>query len=125
MVALDTGRVCMKIAGREAGRYCVVLKKENNAFVLITGPKLLTGIKRRKCNIEHLEPTDFLVEVKENSGDDEVVAAFEKAGLMNKLDLKRPSAAQIKAEKAKPAKEEKKEKPKEKSKKEDKKEKKK
>jgi large subunit ribosomal protein L14e len=122
MVALNTGRVCMKIAGREAGRYCVVLKKESDAFVLITGPKLLTGVKRRKSNIEHLEPTDFLVEIKDEAGDEEVIAALDKAGLMNKLGLKRPSAAEIKAEKTKPVKEQK---PKEKPGKEDKKEKKK
>jgi ribosomal protein L14E/L6E/L27E len=27
-MALEIGRVCMKTAGREAGRYCVVLKKK-------------------------------------------------------------------------------------------------
>jgi large subunit ribosomal protein L14e len=126
MVALTAGRVCMKIAGREAGRYCVVLKKEDNAFVLVTGPRLLTGIKRRKCNIEHLEPSEHLIEIKDDASDEEVIAGLEKSGLITKLGLKRPSAADMKAEKAKPVKEEKpKEKQKEKAKKEDKKEKKK
>jgi large subunit ribosomal protein L14e len=116
MTALEVGRVCMKIVGREAGKYCVVLKKENDAFVLITGPKLLTGVKRRKCNIEHLEPLPYLLEIKENAADEEVIAAYEKAGLVTKFGLKRPSAADIKAETAKP-KEEKKEKKKEEDKK--------
>lgn len=121
----------MKIAGREAGRYAVIIKKfdkdkENKAFVLITGPKLLTGIKRRKCNIEHLEPTEYFVEIKDDASDEEVIAALDKTGLVNKLGLKKPSAAEMKAEKVKPVKEEKpKEKSKEKPKKEDKKEKKK
>jgi len=131
MATLKTGRVCMKIAGREAGRYAVIIKKfdkdkENKAFVLITGPKLLTGIKRRKCNIEHLEPTEYFVEIKDDASDEEVIAALDKTGLVNKLGLKKPSAAEMKAEKVKPVKEEKpKEKSKEKPKKEDKKEKKK
>jgi len=131
MATLETGRVCMKIAGREAGRYAVIIKKfdkdkENKAFVLITGPKLLTGIKRRKCNIEHLEPTEYFVEIKDDASDEEVIAALDKTGLVNKLGLKKPSAAEMKAEKVKPVKEEKpKEKSKEKPKKEDKKEKKK
>ena len=100
--------------------------KENKAFVLITGPKLLTGIKRRKCNIEHLEPTEYSVEIKDDASDEEVIAALDKTGLVNKLGLKKPSAAEMKAQKAKPVKEEKpKEKSKEKPKKEDKKEKKK
>lgn len=109
----------MKIAGREAGHYCIVLKKINDAFVMVTGPKLLTGVKRRKCNVEHLEPLPYTLEIKEDAAEEEVLVAFDKAGLITKLDLKRPSAAEVKAEKAKPVKEEK---PKEKEKKEEKKE---
>jgi len=105
MVALDVGRVCMKIAGREAGKYCAVLKtekdKKNKAFVLITGPKLLTGVKRRRCNVEHLEPTAHKLEIKEEASEEEVIEAFKKAGLVAKLNLKLPSAAEIKAEKVK------------------------
>lgn len=102
-MALETGRVCMKIAGREAGQYCVILKtfekdKKNKSFVLITGPKLLTGIKRRKCNIAHLQPLPYILEISENSSDEEIVSAFEKANLIKKLGLKKPSAAQLKAE---------------------------
>lgn len=102
MAALEVGRVCMKVAGREGGKYCAVLKKESEAFVLVTGPKLLTGIKRRRCNVEHLEPLPYILEIKENALDEEVIAAFEKAGLITKLNLKKPSAAEVKAEKAKP-----------------------
>lgn len=105
MVALDIGRVCMKIGGREAGKYCVVLKaekdKKNKTFVLITGPKLLTGVKRRRCNIEHLEPTPHKLEIKEEASEEMVIEAFKKAGLVAKLNLRMPSAAEIKAEKAK------------------------
>jgi large subunit ribosomal protein L14e len=106
-MALEVGRVCMKVVGREAGKYCTVLKKINDAFVMVTGPKLLTGIKRRRCNIQHLEPLPYVLEIKEDATDEEVIAAYEKAGLITKLNLKKPSAAEIKAEKAKPAKEEK------------------
>jgi len=132
MVTLEVGRVVMKTAGREAGKYAVVLKKMDNAFVLISGPKLLTGVKRRRCNINQLQPLQHILEIKEEAADEDIISALEKAGLVTQLGLKRPSAAEMKAEKAKPAKEEKKEKPKkeekqkeEKPKKEDKKEKKK
>lgn len=116
---LEVGRVCMKIAGRESGKYAVILKKVNDAFVLITGPKLLTGVKRRRCNIEHLEALPYTLEIKEEASDEEVISAFKKANLIKKLDLKLPSAAEIKAEREKPEKkaEEKKEKQKEKKKK--------
>ncbi len=103
-MVLEIGTVCMKVAGREAGKYCVVLKKPEKSFVIITGPRLLTGVKRRKCNIEHLEPTEFKLEIKEEEGDTEVISAYEKAGLVTRLDLRKPSAAQVKAEKAEKAK---------------------
>jgi len=104
----------MKTAGREAGKYCVVLKKTNDAFVIVTGPKLLTGVKRRRSNVDHLEPLPFTLEIKEDAPEEEVIVAFEKAGLVTKFGLKRPSAAEVKGkpgkeEKAKEKKEEKKE----------------
>jgi len=105
MVSLEIGRVCMKVAGREAGKYCVVIKKVNNAFVEVTGPKILTGVKRRRANIEHLEPLEYVLQITDAANDDDVIAALEKQNLMTKLGLKKPSAAEMKAEKAKPAKE--------------------
>lgn len=91
----------MKIAGREAGHYCVVVKKMNAAFVEVTGPKILTGVKRRRANIEHLEPLEFVLQINDSASDEDVIAAIEKQNLMVKLGLKKPSAAEMKAEKAK------------------------
>lgn len=105
MVSLEVGRVCLKVAGREAGKLCVVVKKlvgegaKSESFILVTGPKLLTGVKRRRCNIEHLEPTQHIVEIKEDATDEEVIEAYKKANLITKFNLKLPSAAEMKAEK--------------------------
>ena len=96
MASLQVGRVCMKVVGREAGMYCVVVKPVSKSFVEISGPKLLTGIKRRKVNISHLEPTQHMLEIKEGATDEDLVAAFEKATLITKLNLKKPSAADMK-----------------------------
>lgn len=111
MVVLEVGRVCLKIAGREAGKYCIVIKpagksKEEKSFVFVTGPRLLTGVKRRKCNIDHLKATEYKLEISDDATDEQVIAAYEKAGLIIKLDLKKPSAAQIKAKAEKVAKKE-------------------
>ncbi len=103
---LEVGRVCLKVAGREAGKYCVVLKKIDDNFVLVTGPKLLTGVRRRRCNVEHLEALPYVLEIKEDASDEEVIAAYEKANLISKFNLKKPSAAQLKAEKEKAEKKE-------------------
>lgn len=102
MTVLEVGRICMKISGREAGKYCVVIKpagkaKEEKSFVFVTGPKLLTGVKRRKANIDHLKATGYKLEISDNATDDQVITAYEKAGLIIKLGLKKPSAAQMKA----------------------------
>jgi large subunit ribosomal protein L14e len=118
MVSFEVGRVVMKVAGREAGKYAVVIKKLNDAFVEVTGPKILTGVKRRRANIEHLEPLEYILQINESAPDEDVISALEKAGLMTKLGLKKPSAADMKAEKAKP--EEKAEKKETKEKKEEK-----
>lgn len=109
MVLLELGRVCMKIAGREGGKYCVVVKpvdkgKKDKSFVFVTGPKLLTGVKRRKCNIEHLKATEYKLEISTDAADEQVISAYEKAGLVMKLGLKKPSAAQMKAKEEKAAK---------------------
>lgn len=97
MASLETGRVCMKVSGRESGSYCVVLKNVDKSFALVTGPKILTGVKRRKANMSHLEPTQYKIDISEDSSDEQVVAAMEKGGLVKKFGLKRPSAAQMKA----------------------------
>ena len=120
MVSYEIGRVCLKLSGREAGKYCVVLKKENKSFVLVTGPKMLTGVKRRKANLEHLEPTRYIIEVPESGSDEMVIEGYQKAGLLAKLGLKKPSAAEVKSERAKTPKEAKPEKKPEDKKKEEK-----
>jgi len=119
VAALNVGRICVKTAGREAGRYACVLKKMDANFVLVTGPRVLTGVKRRRCNVEHLEPTQYSVDVKSEAGDKEVIAAYGKAGLLTKLGLRKPSPEVVKeAEKKVAKKPEKEEKPEKKKKKE-------
>ena len=100
MGSLEVGRVVMKISGREAGKYAVVLKVLDKSFVLITGPKVLTGVKRRRCNVEHLEPLPYKLDIKEEAKDEEVIEAYEKAGLMKKLKLKKPPAFKLKTKKS-------------------------
>jgi len=90
-MALEIGRVCMKVAGREAGRYCVVLKKLDDAFVMVTGPRELTGVKRRRCNIDHLEPTSYLVKIEQDAAEKDIIDAYNKIGLTKKFELKLPS----------------------------------
>lgn len=85
---IEIGRVCYKIAGREAGRYCVVVKVIDKNFAIVTGPKQLTGVKRRKVNLMHIEPLEYKLNIKEDASDQEVLQAWKKSKLASKLGLK-------------------------------------
>jgi large subunit ribosomal protein L14e len=76
------GRVCVKVTGREAGKKCVIASIIDKNFVLITGPKSLTGVKRRKVNILHLAFTPYTIDIKNDASDEEILKAIEKAGLI-------------------------------------------
>ncbi len=81
MPAIEIGRICLKVAGREAGRKCVIVDIIDENFVLITGPKSLTGVKRRRVNIKHIEPLDKTIKIKRGASDEEVLKAIAEEGL--------------------------------------------
>ena len=76
---LEVGRVCVKLAGREAGKRCVVVKKVDKNFVMIDG-----DVKRRKCNVDHLLPLAQVLDIKVSAKSEDVKAVLIKAGLMGK-----------------------------------------
>ncbi len=79
----DIGRLCVKVAGREAGKKCVVVDIIDDKFVLVTGPKSLTGVKRRRANVKHLEPLEKKIKIKKGASDEEVLEALKKEGLLD------------------------------------------
>ncbi len=83
MPAIEIGRICVKIAGREAGRKCVVVDIIDENFVLVTGPKAISGVKRRRANVKHLIPTDRKVKIDKGATDEEVSKALENEGLLD------------------------------------------
>ncbi|MCS4541566.1 MAG: 50S ribosomal protein L14e [Euryarchaeota archaeon] len=82
MAAIEIGRICVKTSGHEAGKQCVLVDFVNENFVLVTGPKDVSGVKRRKVNIRHLEPTPQKIDIKVGASDEEVVKALKKIGLL-------------------------------------------
>jgi large subunit ribosomal protein L14e len=83
MPAIEVGRICIKIAGREAGRKCVIVDIIDDNFVLVTGPKNISGVKRRRCNINHLEVLDLKIDIPKGASDEEVAKFLEKAGFID------------------------------------------
>jgi len=78
MASFEVGRVCVKLSGRETGKKCVIVDVVDKNFVLVTGPKSVTGVRRRRTNVDHLEPTAEVVELKKGAADDEVEKALTK-----------------------------------------------
>ena len=76
MSLYNVGRICMKIAGRDAGMQCVVLSSLKNSTVLVDGET-----RRRKVNVKHLEPLDKTLDLTEDASHSEVAKAFEKIGI--------------------------------------------
>ncbi len=78
MTAIEVGRICVKATGREAGKRCVIVDLADKSFVLVTGPKSVTGVRRRRANINHIEPLQDKVEIKRGATDEEVADALKK-----------------------------------------------
>lgn len=85
-MAMEPGRICVKLTGRERGRRCVIVEVIDKNFALITGPREVTGVRRRRVNMNHLKPLNLKIDIGRGASDEEVKAALEKAG----INLARP-----------------------------------
>ena len=69
-------QLCIKIAGRESGKHCVIVDEIDSTYVLIDG-----NVRRKKCNINHLELLDKKLDIKKGASTSEVHKAMEKSGI--------------------------------------------
>ncbi len=76
MTLFTIGRLCVKIAGRDAGRKCVVVEQIDNNSVLVDG-----DVRRKRVNIRHLEPLAEVMEMKKGASHEDVKRVFEEKGL--------------------------------------------
>ena len=99
MSLYDVGRICMKIAGRDAGKTCVVVERLDKNFVMIDGQT-----RRRKVNVKHLEPVNKSIKIKVKASHGEVKTAFTKLGLeILETKSKKTADKPKRVRKAKPA----------------------
>jgi len=86
---MEIGRVCMKIAGRDAGKLCAVVEIVDKNYVMIDGQT-----RRRKCNIDHLEPLMKVLDISEGASHDDVVSALNSLeGVSVKAKSSKPKKA--------------------------------
>ena len=74
---LEVGRLCIKLAGRDAGKKAVVVENIDSNFVLIDGQT-----RRRKGSISHLEPTEVMLTLNKGAAHKEVAAEFKKLNII-------------------------------------------
>ncbi len=103
---IEIGRLCVKIAGRDAGGKCVIVDVLDDKFVMVDGQ-----VRRRKCNIAHLEPLNTVLNVKKGASHDSVKKEFDalKLDVWNTKPRKageRPKKLRCNDRKAEEAKEE-------------------
>jgi large subunit ribosomal protein L14e len=72
---IEVGRVAVKIAGRDAGKKCVIIDIIDKTFVMIDGET-----RRRKCNINHLELVDEVIALDKNASHNEIIKVFKDMG---------------------------------------------
>jgi len=71
----QVGRLAVKIAGRDAGRKCIVVESVDDQFVIVDG-----NVRRKRVNVKHLEPLTETLDIKDKASHEDVKKAFEKAG---------------------------------------------
>lgn len=71
------GRICIKLAGRDAGKYCVIVESIDDNYVIIDGQT-----RRRKCNVLHLDPTNKTVDIKSKASSEDVKIALESENIV-------------------------------------------
>ncbi|MFC1691574.1 50S ribosomal protein L14e [Nanoarchaeota archaeon] len=69
----EIGRLCKKIAGRDARRKCLIVDMIDENYALVDG-----NVRRRKCNLTHLEPLPQVIKIKKGASHDEVEKVLQK-----------------------------------------------
>ncbi|MBD3313523.1 50S ribosomal protein L14e [Candidatus Woesearchaeota archaeon] len=93
---IDIGRVCVKIAGRDAGKTCVVVDLLDNSKVLIDG-----DTRRRKSNVKHLEPLESTIKIKKGATHADVAKELKKIGVESRETKSKKSAEKPKKQRGK------------------------
>jgi|ETN01SMinimDraft_4_1059930.scaffolds.fasta_scaffold164679_2 large subunit ribosomal protein L14e len=94
------GKLVVKLAGRDAGQIGVIVEEMKNNIVLIDG-----SVRRRKCNLKHLEILTDKADIKTGATHSEVASALAKLGVKvverKPKTKKEPAKKEKKAEKKK------------------------
>lgn len=85
------GSICKKMAGREAGRYCIVLNVEGK-FAQISGVRKYGMCRPKRCNLKHLKATKFVIKIDSEKQED-LVKSIYNSGILTRMGLKKDKRA--------------------------------
>ena len=95
------GRLVVKLAGRDAGQIGVVVEELKDEYILIDG-----SVRRRKCNLKHVEILDNKADLKIGATHSDVVSALAKLGVKVVNRKEKPKKAAVTKKEAKKEKKE-------------------
>ncbi len=72
----EIGRLCVKTAGRDSNKKCIIIDVVDSKTVIIDGQT-----RRRKVNVKHLEPLDSVLKISKNAKFSEISNAFKELGI--------------------------------------------
>ena len=74
---IEIGRLCVKIAGRDAGKKALIIDVLDEKFVLIDGET-----RRRRCNVIHIEPLNQVLKIEKDATHGDVARALKEIGIV-------------------------------------------
>ncbi|MBI1935131.1 50S ribosomal protein L14e [Candidatus Woesearchaeota archaeon] len=75
-MTIEIGRLCIKIAGRDAGKKAVIIDVLDDKFVVLDGQT-----RRRKVNVFHIEPLNQVIKIEKNASHGDVANALKELGI--------------------------------------------
>jgi len=88
---IEIGRLILKTAGRDSGKLGVIVEVMDNHTVLIDGQ-----VRRRKCNIGHLETLDKKIKIKPKATKDTIIKEFKTLNIEVKKTKPKPKKERLK-----------------------------
>lgn len=76
MSLFEIGRVVIKTSGRDSGNIAVIADVLEGNYALIDG-----NVRRKRCNVKHLEPLKETLKIKKNESHDNIIKAMKQAGI--------------------------------------------
>ena len=92
-MAVEIGRLCVKLAGRDAGRAGLIVELMDKNFVVVDG-----NTRRKRVNIDHLELLSQKADIKQGASHEEVIKALEGLGVATEKRSPAKAKKEVKAE---------------------------